>query len=245
MIVTPSIDVLEGQCVRLQQGDFQKVAVYPRTPLEVAQNYATLGFREIHIVDLQGSRRDQPLETALIERIVGETGLVVQFGGGLRRASDVQHVLDCGAQRVVLGTVAARDPHLLQACVDTYGAQRIVVAADMRDERVLVDAWRSDSGRKLMEFLADLKNRGVQRLLCTDIARDGVLTGPATELYQRLKGDHPEFHLTASGGVRSQDDVVALERLGVEAVVIGKALLDGDIDAEQLALLYGGAGHVG
>jgi phosphoribosylformimino-5-aminoimidazole carboxamide ribotide isomerase len=241
MIVCPAIDVLEGRVVRLQQGDFEKVTVYEHSPLQWAQRIRDAGFHAIHLVDLQGSRQASPAILPLVERITRQTSLQVQFGGGVRSLEDVRGVLyRRTAERVVIGTVAARQPELLRQCVDTFGAARIVVAVDSRDDRVLVDAWRSDSGWRLSDLLDLLQTLGVQRVLCTDIVRDGLRTGPAVELYGRIKRDHPALHLTASGGVHHHDDLAALADAGVDAVVIGRALLEGDLDVEWLAERYGG-----
>jgi phosphoribosylformimino-5-aminoimidazole carboxamide ribotide isomerase len=239
MIVYPAIDIIDGRCVRLQQGDFDKCKFYDRSPVDIARGYADRGFTELHVVDLDGSREARPVSLDIVERIVQETKMTVQFGGGVRTHDDVKAIFDRGAQRVIVGTLAATEPSIVRDWVERYGAERVVLAADVQGNRIRVNAWREDSEWNLMEYLEAWKQNGVRRVLCTDVSRDGRMAGPSIALYEQIKAAHSSLYLVASGGIRSIDDILALSQGGIESAVVGKALLEGAIDAASLAANYG------
>jgi phosphoribosylformimino-5-aminoimidazole carboxamide ribotide isomerase len=231
--VIPAIDVIDGRCVRLTRGDFGRVSAYDASPLEVARRYVDAGFTTLHLVDLDGARAGCATQMDVLEAVAA-TGVAVQFGGGIQRDDDVRAAFDAGAARVIAGTVAVAEPSRVIDWLARFGNGRIVIAADAMNGTVRVDAWRRDAGLDVVEFIAGYARSGARWTLVTDIERDGVMAGPALDFYRRLRRALPATKLIASGGVSGIDDIHALADAGVNAVVIGKALLDGAIAAHDL-----------
>jgi phosphoribosylformimino-5-aminoimidazole carboxamide ribotide isomerase len=233
MIVLPAIDLREGRCVRLYQGDYRQTTVYSHDPVAVAQRWQEAGARWLHLVDLDGAAQGQPVNLATVERIRAATTLQIELGGGLRGLTSIEHVLSLGIERVVLGTSAVRQPALLAEALQRWG-ERIVVGLDARAGLVAVAGWQQTERIAAVELAAQLCALGVARFIYTDIARDGTLGGPNLEALQAMlqvvRQAQPARALIASGGVRSLEDIRSLARLGVEGVIIGKALYTGDVD---------------
>ena len=239
MDVIPAIDLLDGQCVRLYQGDFSRVTVYDANPLELARRYRDAGLRRLHVVDLDGAQTGSPQNTELIAAMAVEVGLSVQAGGGIRDLARAQELRSAGAERVVVGSVAAETPDTALEWLDSLGSEHLVLAFDVRvsddtDPVVLTRGWIKDSGTSLWELLDRFCARGARHFLCTDIARDGTLTGPNMELYRECSRRFPGASVIASGGVSSLKDLHALASTGAAAVVTGKALLDGRLTLEEI-----------
>jgi phosphoribosylformimino-5-aminoimidazole carboxamide ribotide isomerase len=237
MLLYPAIDVRAGRVVRLRQGDYDDETRYGDDPYALAERYAAAGSRWLHLVDLDAARLGRYALHPLLRRIATDTGLSVQTGGGVRSADDVAAMLDAGAARVVVGSLAVREPATVIEWFGRFGADRITVALDTR----LVDGawilpvhgWTEGSGRRLKDALADYRDSPLRHLLCTDIARDGMLAGPNLLLYGMLRREFPRAELQASGGIRDACDLLALRRLGVAGAVSGKALLEGRLDLDQ------------
>jgi phosphoribosylformimino-5-aminoimidazole carboxamide ribotide isomerase len=231
MELIPALDLRGGRVVRLRQGDFATERCYGEDPLLLAEGFAAQGFRRLHLVDLDGAEAGQPRQLRLIARIVNAFAGEVQIGGGLRGAADLEAAFAAGAARVVLGSAALADPGRFAEWLGCYGPERLVLALDAREEagcyRVRVAGWREDGGLQLFEALQRFAGLGVRWVLCTDIARDGMLFGPNLALYQAIRAAHPSLALIASGGIRDDADLAALAALGVEAAVAGRALLEG------------------
>ena len=229
MEVIPAIDLVDGQCVRLMQGDYSKKTVYSDDPVGVALRWESLGATRIHIVDLDGARLGEPANLGVVGRIASSVGVPIQMGGGVRSLSAAKTVIGAGVQRVMLGTVAVRDPDIVAAARSELGDDAVVVAVDSRDGYISVSGWTSPSQVRATELLQRMSDAGVKTFLCTDIAKDGTLGGPDYELMRELVGVAGKG-VIAAGGVASVEHVRGLARTGVGGVVIGKALYTGDID---------------
>lgn len=227
MLIFPAIDLYEGRAVRLYKGDYARMTVYSNDPVSVARDFKAQGAAQMHTVDLEGARDGGTPNLGTIERIVRETGLFVECGGGLRDMAAIDRAFSAGVGRVILGTAAVSDPALLEEAVGKYG-ERIAVGADLRDGRVAIRGWREDSGVTAEDFLRRIEALGVRTVICTDISRDGAMRGANAELYERLQREFG-LDLIASGGVSGMDDVRRLRALGLYGAIIGKAYYTGDI----------------
>lgn len=231
----PAIDLIDGQCQRLKQGDFQSKKTYPWDPLELAQMMDQQGFTHLHLVDLEGAREKKLIHTDVLRKISQNTGLAVDFGGGIRKEADVSLLLDAGARYVTLGSLAVNNPERVKGWMKKYGPERFILAADIRNNKVTTDAWSMESKLTLDQLVESYMEAGLQHLLCTDISRDGMLQGVNVENYARIKQTFPDIRIIASGGVTTMNDLVGLDEAGIDAVVIGKALFEGKIGLEELA----------
>ena len=230
----PAIDIIGGQCVRLTKGDYDRKSVYHDNPVEVAVELERKGFHRLHIVDLDGAKSKHIVNGEILRQIKSATNLVVDFGGGIKSEQDIETAFACGADLVTIGSVAVREKELFITWLKRYGAERIILGADARNGCISVNGWKEDSDEQLLPFLAYYVERGVRNVLCTEISKDGTLEGPAIHLYQQVLQAYPTLHLIASGGVSSTDDIFALEKAGIPAVVFGKAYYEGKIDTEKL-----------
>jgi len=233
--IVPAIDLIGGRCVRLRQGSFDAQTDYAADPVEIAKSYAAAGARRLHIVDLDGARAGRVMQLDLAARMAGESGLIADFGGGVRTFTDVGRLLATGIAQVNIGSAAVRDPAMMRQCLKVFGGERIILAADARDGKVAASGWTDQTELTLEALIERFMGDGLAWVLTTDIARDGMLSGPATELYRGLKMRFPKLGLIASGGVARIEDIVALAAIGTERAVVGKALLEGHIALEELA----------
>lgn len=231
----PAIDIIDGRCVRLTKGDYATERVYSEQPVDMAKAFEDFGFRRLHVVDLDGARSSHIVNHRVVEQIVAQTGLQVDFGGGVKTDEDVQRAFDFGARWVTVGSLAVTRPDVFLDWLARYGADRLILGADVRDGRVSINGWKDDSGRALLDFLADYWSHGIEQVLCTEISKDGMLSGPATALYARILQQNPQCYLIASGGVSSDDDIRALDAAGLPAVVFGKAIYEGRVDLKALS----------
>jgi len=231
----PAIDLIDGQCQRLKQGDFQSRKAYPWDPRELAQMMDQKGFKHLHLVDLEGAREKRLIHTETLRKIAYSTGLAVDFGGGIRTEQDVELLLDAGARFVTLGSLAVNNPGMVKGWMKKYGPYRFIPADDIRNDKVTTDAWSVESKMTLDQLVESFLEAGLQHLLCTDISRDGMLRGVNVKTYSRLKQAFPDVRIIASGGVTSMDDLVSLEEARIDAVVIGKAFFEGKISLDELA----------
>jgi phosphoribosylformimino-5-aminoimidazole carboxamide ribotide isomerase len=234
MQLIPAIDIIDGQVVRLRQGDYQQKTVYGDSPAEVARRFEQLGFRRLHVVDLDGAKSKHVVNLDALRQITRQTRLTVDFGGGVKTDEDVSKAFDAGAAMVTAGSIAVSHPELVERWLERHGADRIILGADVRNGRVAINGWQEDSQLELVPFLRRYVEMGVKQVLCTDISRDGMLQGPATSLYKEVLKAFPQLWLIASGGVSSAEDLKALEAAGLPAVVFGKAIYEGKINLEQL-----------
>lgn len=234
----PAIDIIGGQCVRLTEGDYGRKKVYNADPLAVARQFEAMGFTRLHLVDLDGARSKHVVNIDTLRLITSETNLKVDFGGGIKTDDDIEKAFEAGAAMVTVGSIAATNRRLFCSWLDKYGASRIILGADARNGRVAVNGWSDDSGEELLPFLERYASRGVRNVVCTDISRDGTLTGPSVGLYRQIREALPMISLTASGGVSSNDDFSVLEKTGVDGVIFGKAFYEGRLDTPALLADY-------
>ena len=230
----PAIDIIDGKCVRLSQGDYDTKKVYNENPLEVAKEFEANGIRRLHVVDLDGAKSKHVVNYRTLEMIATRTSLVIDFGGGIKTDEDMLIAFENGAQMVTLGSVAVKNPDLFKKWLSQYGAEKIILGADAKNKRIAVSGWMEDSSQELIPFLHDYIKEGIYKVLCTDISKDGMLQGPSIELYKEIMKEFPEMHLIASGGVSCLQDIIALEEAGIPAVVFGKALYEGRITMKDL-----------
>jgi phosphoribosylformimino-5-aminoimidazole carboxamide ribotide isomerase len=236
--IIPAIDLHDGKCVRLYKGDFEKVTLYSDQPLEVARAYAALSVKDLHVVDLDGARTGSQMNARVVAGICAETPLDVQLGGGIREGARVRHWLENGVARCVVGSVAVEEPERVARWIDSFGADRIVLALDVTiDEQgpiLATHGWTKSAGLSLWDLLDRYSSLGAKHLLCTDISRDGAMSGPNFDLYAEVLGRYPDIRLQASGGVRDIGDISRLRELGIPAAITGKAMLDGKITAAEV-----------
>jgi phosphoribosylformimino-5-aminoimidazole carboxamide ribotide isomerase len=225
----PAIDIINGQCVRLTKGDYSQKTVYNDNPVVVAQRFEQLGFKRLHIVDLDGAKSKHIVNDEVLRRITSETKLIVDFGGGIKTDDDIEKTFAAGASMVTIGSVAVTDRERFIGWLQKYGADKIILGADVRGGMISINGWKEDSQQELLPFLKYYADKGVKNVLCTEISRDGTLSGPAMDLYRKVMAEYPEIHLIASGGVSSNEDIEALEAAGIPAVVFGKAFYEGKI----------------
>ena len=230
----PAIDIIGGQCVRLTKGDYNQKTVYRDSPAEVAKEFEQIGFKRLHVVDLDGAKSKHIVNNEVLRRVTTDTQLVVDFGGGIKTDEDIEKAFAAGASMVTIGSIAVTDPDLFMGWLEKYGAEHIILGADVRHGKISINGWKEDSAEDLLPFLKKYVDAGVKNVLCTEISKDGTLTGPAIELYQSIMAAYPGLHLIASGGVSSIDDIKALEAAGIPAVVFGKAIYEGKINLNEL-----------
>lgn len=230
----PAIDIINGQCVRLTKGDYEQKKIYNNDPAEVAREFERLGFKRLHVVDLDGAKSKHIVNDAVLKAITSATNLVVDFGGGIKSEEDIEKAFAAGASMVIVGSIAVTQPELFMQWLDKYGAERMILGADVRNGKISINGWKEDSGEPLLPFLRHYVEAGVTHVLCTDISRDGMLSGPSVELYSEVMRAYPSIHLIASGGVSSNADIELLQRRGIPAVVFGKAYYEGRIDVPKL-----------
>ena len=230
----PAIDIINGQCVRLTKGDYDQKTVYSDSPADVAKGFEELGFSRLHVVDLDGAKSKHIVNDQVLRSITETTTLTVDFGGGIKTDEDISKAFSAGAKMVTVGSIAVQQPELCFKWLEQYGADRIILGADVRHGKISINGWKEDSEEDLLPFLKKYVDRGIRNVLCTEISKDGTLQGPATDLYRHIMQEYPQLHLIASGGVSSISDIRALEAAGIPAVVFGKAIYEGRIDLKEL-----------
>lgn len=230
----PAIDIIDGKCVRLSQGDYNSKKVYNENPVEVAKELEDHGIRRLHVVDLDGAASHHVVNYRTLEQIVAHTSLIVDFGGGVKSDEDLVIAFESGAQMVTGGSIAVKNPELFHHWLRTYGSEKIILGADVKDRKIAVNGWKDESACELFPFLKDYVEKGIRKVICTDISCDGMLQGPSIELYKEILERHPDLYLIASGGVSGADDIYRLEEAGVPAVIFGKALYEGRITFKEL-----------
>ena len=228
-----AIDVIGGECVRLTKGDYEQKTVYGH-PMDMALEFERLGFERLHVVDLDGAKSKHIVNEAVLKEITSQTQLVVDFGGGIKTDEDIEKAFAAGAAMVTIGSIAVTQPELFTKWLEKYGAEKLILGADVRHGKISINGWKEDSTEDLLPFLKKYIDAGVKHVLCTEISKDGTLAGPAIELYKQIMDAYPELHLIASGGVSSIDDIKALDAAGIPAVVFGKSIYEGKIDLKEL-----------
>jgi len=234
MIIIPAIDIIDGQCVRLTKGAYDTKTVYSDSPVEVAKRFEGAGLTHLHVVDLDGARAKHIVNAKVLEAIATQTNLQVDFGGGIKSERDLQTAFDCGAAQVTLGSIAVVEPQLVLEWLDRYGADQLILGADAKNRRIATHGWEQDSGLDVLDFVKDFTKKGFTNVLCTDVAKDGMLEGPSLDLYRELISEVEGLSLIASGGVSAMGDLYACRELGCSAAVVGKAIYEGKIGLKEL-----------
>jgi phosphoribosylformimino-5-aminoimidazole carboxamide ribotide isomerase len=234
MEIIPAIDIIDGKCVRLTHGDYSRKTIYNENPLEVALRFEDTGLTRLHLVDLDGAKAGAVTNWKVLEAIAGRTSLVIDFGGGIKTEADVRIVFDSGAALATVGSIAARDEGTFTTWLDRFGAARFLLGADVREEKITIAGWTEKTDIWIYDFIQGYLEKGITQLFCTDVAKDGALEGPSTELYRNIVRKFPGLHFIASGGVSSMDDLHALQEAGCRGAIIGKAIYEGRISLNDL-----------
>ena len=230
----PAIDIIDGKCVRLTKGDYNQKTVYNDSPTDVARQFEDMGFKRLHVVDLDGAKSKHIVNDHVLKAITDATNLKVDFGGGLKTDDDLKKAFEAGASMVTIGSIAVTKPELFLSWLEEHGADKLILGADVRNGKISINGWKEDSAEELLPFLKQYVDHGVKNVLCTEISKDGTLQGPAIELYRQIMDAYPTMHLIASGGVGCTNDIHNLNDSGIPAVVFGKAFYEGKINIEEL-----------
>lgn len=230
----PAIDLIDGKCVRLTQGDYNTKKIYNDDPLEVAKMFEDHGIRRLHMVDLDGAREGRIINYRTLEKVASRTALIIDFGGGLKQDQDLEIAFESGAQMVTGGSIAVKNPEAFTSWITKFGNRKIILGADAKEKQIAISGWEETTDRQLIPFIQEYYDKGITKVICTDISRDGMLQGPATELYKEIREIIPYIYIIASGGVSSIEDIEKLEEAGIPAVIFGKALYEGKIQLKDL-----------
>ena len=233
MRIIPAIDIIEGKCVRLSKGNFNTQKIYNENPIEVAKAYEDYGIKFLHLVDLDGAKSQHIVNHNVLEAIANQTNLKIDFGGGIKTDEDVRIAFESGADQIIGGSIAVKNPKLFCKWLETYGADKIILGADVNGEFLVTDGWLETSNQSLFDFLDNYQAKGIKYVICTDISKDGMLQGPSFKLYEQII-NKTEINLIASGGVSQSDELTLLSKMGCEGVIIGKAIYEKHISLKQL-----------
>jgi len=236
-LIIPAIDIISGKCVRLSKGDYSKKIVYHDDPLEAAKSFEDAGLQRLHIVDLDGAKAGTIQNLNVLETIASNTNLKIDFGGGVKNINDVSNVFNAGASIVTLGSIAVKRPEIVEEWLMEFGADKILIGADVLNEKIKISGWLEDGGIGIFEFIGKMVADGAQNIFCTDISKDGMMQGPSVDLYKKIIEEFPSINLIASGGVSGIEDVIKLKKTGCSGVIIGKAIYEGKITLLQLSTL--------
>jgi phosphoribosylformimino-5-aminoimidazole carboxamide ribotide isomerase len=233
--IIPAIDIIEGKCVRLSQGDYEKKKVYNEDPLEVAKAFEDHGLKRLHLVDLEGAKAKHVINLKVLEKVATKTSLIIDFGGGIKSDDDIRSVFNAGADQATAGSIAVKEPEKVTGWMDKYGPDKIILGADVKDKQVAITGWHDVTGMSLFDLLEQYVSRGTEYVICTDISKDGMLQGSSVELYKEIVEKYSEIKLIASGGVTSIEEIFRLEEIGVFGAIIGKAIYEGKVALKDLA----------
>ena len=234
MRIIPAIDIIDGKCVRLTKGDYSTKKVYNENPVEVAKRFEGIGIEYLHLVDLDGAKAQHIVNFKILEQISSKTSLKIDFGGGLKSNEDLHIAFNSGARQITGGSIAVKNPKMFESWVEKYGGTKIILGADCNNNKIAVSGWQEESEEEVIPFINQYHKKGINYVICTDIAKDGMLEGPSFELYKDIMASAPQVKLIASGGVTSIDDLNKLESMGCEAAIIGKAIYEGHISLKEL-----------
>jgi len=234
MRIIPAIDIIDGKCVRLTRGDYKTKKIYSENPLEMAKKFEASGIEYLHLVDLDGAKAGKIINYKTLDEISKNTNLKIDFGGGLKTNEDLKIAFENGARQITGGSIAIKNPNLFQEWILKYGTEKIILGADVKEEKIAISGWRETSEENIFAFLTKYQNLGIKNVICTDISKDGMLKGPSFSLYQKIIKQFPSLELIASGGVSNVEELPELKALGCEGVIIGKAIYEEKISLKQL-----------
>lgn len=232
--IIPAIDLIDAKCVRLSQGDYNQKTVYNENPLEVAKMFEDAGISRLHLVDLDGAKAKHIVNHKVLETIASKTNLVIDFGGGLKSDEDLRIAFECGAKMVTGGSIAVKDRETFLHWIETYGPEKIILGADAKDKMIAVSGWQEVSELSILDFIESYTGKGIRQVISTDIARDGMLTGPSIELYKEIMEKFPNLGLIASGGIASMKEIYELDEMGIPGVITGKAIYENRISLKEI-----------
>jgi phosphoribosylformimino-5-aminoimidazole carboxamide ribotide isomerase len=235
MQIIPAIDIIEGKCVRLTEGDYAQKKIYNEDPLEVAKQFEGVGLMRLHLVDLDGAKAGKVINWKVLEKIANKTDLVIDFGGGIKTEVTLKTVLDTGATYATIGSLAVKESAIFEEWIERFGAQIFMLGADVHAEKIAVGGWLEKTEIDVYDFIGSYMNKGVTQIFCTDIQKDGKLEGPSIELYQKILQQYPSLQLIASGGVSQLKDLEDLRRIGCSAAIVGKAIYENKISLLELS----------
>lgn len=232
--IIPAIDLIDGQCVRLRQGDYQQKTIYAKDPVEVASMFADYGIRRLHLVDLDGAKAKHVINYRVLEKIARKTNLTIDYGGGIKTDEDLRKVFDHGASQATVGSIAVTDPELFRKWISQFGSDKMILGADVRGKHIAISGWQDVTTVDIFQLIRQYEKIGVQTVLCTDISKDGMLEGPSVDLYKELQNEFPHLQFIASGGISRIEDVQELNKQDIYGIIIGKALYEGNITLDQI-----------
>lgn len=233
--IIPAIDIIDGKCVRLSQGDYAQKKIYNENPLEVAKQFEAHGIKRLHLVDLDGAKSSRIINYKTLETIANNTNLIIDFGGGLKSDDDLRIAFNAGASMITGGSIAVKNPEIFTSWITKYGAEKIILGADVHNNMIAISGWQESTELHLFDFLQSYIAKGINQTICTDISKDGMLQGAATELYKKMKQRFSELYVIASGGVATMHDIEQLNNEGIDAVITGKAIYEGNISLKDIA----------
>lgn len=236
MQAIPAMDIIGGRCVRLISGDYAQITEYPESPLSLARKFEAAGFKRLHMVDLEGARTGKLCNLAVLEEIASNTNLIIDFGGGIKHRSDVEAIFKAGAKMISLGSLPVKDPEQFQNWLSIFGADHIILAADVANGHIAVSGWQHQSDLRVIPFLRRNIQHGVKHVMCTDISKDGKLSGPGIDLYREILSNFPDLNFIASGGISSMKDLENLAEIGIRQAIVGKAIYEKKISLEELSI---------
>lgn len=237
MQIIPAIDIIEGKCVRLTQGDYAQKTIYNENPLEVALQFQDAGLERLHLVDLDGAKAGSVKNWKILEQLTSKTKMVIDFGGGIKKEEDLQIVFDSGAAYATIGSLAVKEASKFVSWLQVYGASKFLLGADVKDEKIAVGGWLETTDINILDFIEQYTAAGISQLFCTDVSKDGKLEGPSIALYQKIISQFPDLHFIASGGVSNLTDLVQLKEIGCKGAIVGKAIYENRISLEELSLM--------
>lgn len=232
--IIPAIDIIDGKCVRLTQGDYAQKKIYNENPLEVAKEFEDAGIKRLHLVDLDGAKKKQIVNHKVLQAIATNTNLSIDFGGGIQSDIDIKKAFDFGAKQVTGGSIAVKNPEMFLNWIVTYGAEKIILGADAKNEKIAISGWEEDSNLDIYSFLEDYINKGIKYTISTDVAKDGLLEGPSFSLYEKMQTKFNNLNIIASGGVSKMSDIEQLNEQGLYGVIVGKAIYEGRISLNEI-----------
>lgn len=234
MDIIPAIDLIDGKCVRLTQGDYDMKTIYNENPLEVAKQFEDIGIKRLHLVDLDGAKKGEIVNIKVLETIASTTGLTIDFGGGIKSEESLEAVFNAGANLATIGSLAVKEPEVFFSWIEKYGAGKIMLGADVSQNKIAIGGWLKTTDIDVIDFIKINFYKGIKNIFCTDISKDGMLQGPSLDLYMKIMKEIPELKIIASGGVSNMKDIIALEKIGCGGAIVGKAIYEGRITMDEL-----------
>lgn len=233
--IIPAIDIIDGKCVRLSQGDYNEKTVYNENPVEVAKMFEDAGIKRLHLVDLDGAKAKTIINHKVLENIASQTSLIIDFGGGIQSDKDAEIAFSSGAKMITGGSIAVKNKELFTNWISKYGTEAVILGADCKDKAIAISGWQESTSLNIFDFIGDYKKYNINKVVCTDISKDGMLQGPSIDLYKEILEKFPDLYLIASGGVSKFQDIIDLEQAGIPAVILGKAIYENRITLKELS----------